>query len=427
MLKKLLVLARISVYLVSQCSGLQGFSHLLPICGEDQGSSLKAVSELSEDYSAFQKVNDKLNQNFMLPTKSSSIQIPDQSSVASFNRFAKQGSFPQNLNNKFYIPNALIHREDQLVKSQEASPLSLGNVIHEDTESSQVRHRSQFYNPEDFLPFDYSSFFSPDHLEEIYPNTLSTESKAVTNQADQYLSSKNLREVNNKNLEPNLSIIWDLYSISSYPAQDTLKMNQISKTKENFSYHPIQANLSNQWKVEINYNKDDQKLLEEMLDSQDNQNFVKKILNSYEEQNVFGETINTHNNQYFREKQFNEPLEYIEKNYNAKNSVNKKRKIFEKYREAKSKKIKAELKKQTTRQKKEQLIEILRINFTIKPMKKDQPYKFGVCPNLKWSYNTAEQESVIQKYLDIKNSGMYTTYTMGGLRVIEEQSCRLCA
>ncbi|CAH7669199.1 expressed protein, partial [Phakopsora pachyrhizi] len=429
-LKKLLVFAMISVHFVSQSNGLQGFSHLLPICGEEHGSSLKAVSELSGDSSAFHKVNDKHNQNFMLPTKISSSHIPDPNSVASFHRFAEKGFFPQNLDNNFYIPDARIHRKDQLVKPQEASPLSLGNVIHEDTESSQVRHRSQFYNPEDFSPFDYSSFFSPNHLEKIYPNTLSTESKAVPTQADQPSSSKNLREVNNKNLEPNLDNIWDLYSISSYPAQDTLNMNQISKSKENFQAHSKQSNLSDRWKIELNYNDDDQNLLEEMLNSHDNQNSLEETLNSRDDQNLFGEIMHSHNNldagailfpsspiqnhvsrkepgslQPSRSSTLDD-FEYDKKIENAKNAANKKRKISEILKKnsktAQLKITKAEIKSRILRPQKEKLIEILRTYFSIKPRNKDLPYEFDIYPNLKWSYKTAEQESIIQEYLNIK-------------------------
>ncbi|CAH7682078.1 hypothetical protein PPACK8108_LOCUS14782 [Phakopsora pachyrhizi] len=95
-----------------------------------------------------------------------------------------------------------------------------------------------------------------------------------------------LYEVNNNNIESNNSYFWDPQLQFPYPKQDNVDMSQFGQLKEKNPTRSMQTNLSDHWKIELNYNEDDQELLEEMLNSQNDQNLLEEMLNSHDDMEV---------------------------------------------------------------------------------------------------------------------------------------------
>ncbi|CAH7672978.1 expressed protein, partial [Phakopsora pachyrhizi] len=428
MLTELLVVLWISAYFVSQIAGLQKFSQLEPIYVDGKKSSVKAISDISEHCPALQKKSENHNRNFLLNPRKPSTKFPEQSNEVGLQSYSEEDLFPQKCDKKFCTPEALNHRENQPVKSHEFFSPSLAGLSHEGSSSSQAGHSSQLYTDEDYSPFEYSKFFDRKHLAEIYPKIFSTKAKQTETQQNQHSSSTNIEEGNKKNLGPDLTKLFAPHSALLYSTKDNLEINQIGQLKENFPDNSMHSKSSDLWKIEINYNEDDQKLLEEMLNSQDNQNLPEEKVDSQKDQNLFGYSINSQKKQDDEEFQFSSPfhnqdslkephgicssessrsstlntLKYDKKIDSSRNPVKKKRKISKISIESEPVKAKAEHTNQVLKHKKEELVRILRNSFTIKPKKNGEPYEFDIFPKIKWSNKTPEQESIFQKYLDIK-------------------------
>ncbi|KAI8461537.1 hypothetical protein BY996DRAFT_31642 [Phakopsora pachyrhizi] len=260
-------------------------------------------------------------------------------------------------------------------------------------------------------------FFNIEHHAEIYPQTLSTETKTVLTRNSQPSSSRNLNDVNIKNLETHFANLWDPHSLSADPTQDSLEMHQIDQSKEDFPSRSTQSNMSDRWKIVLNYNEDDQKLLEEMLDFQDGQNLLEEMLSSQDNQEVvtFKLPTSSQSSIFLRKPHGKdtpmafrtltlESSKYDGKIDNLKNLENKKRKISSIYKTEKSKTPKLELKKQTVKQERKKLVDILINNFTIGPKKMEQPDEVNTTAikNSLLAKKNLEEESKYQRSLDIK-------------------------
>ncbi|CAH7684030.1 hypothetical protein PPACK8108_LOCUS17957 [Phakopsora pachyrhizi] len=404
MLPKIIVVLRLSANFVSKCSGWQEFSHFQNICGYEENSSAKAISKLSENYSAFHEMHKNHKENLLF--------FPEKSSLASFPQLSED-LFPQKWENNFSFTEAGMHREDQPKKSHGSSSLSLANLINEDSKPLQATHRFQFHNTADFLPY-FSSFLNTKNLAEFNPQALSTEAKKVITHDIQPSLSMNLYEANNTNLRPDFTNLWNTDLLSPYKAEDNLKMHQITQTEIKLHENSMQSDL---WKVVLNYNEDDQKLLEEMLNFQECTNLLKEMLSSQDNQEVatFQSSSPSHSPNYLQESHGPDTLEgfristlkpskFGDKNYNPGNSESKKRKMFEIFNPRNYKIPKAELKKKITRQQIEELVSILLNNFTIKPIYDEQGYEVcvPVSINSQWTYKKKYGKSKTQKSLDKK-------------------------
>ncbi|CAH7673932.1 hypothetical protein BY996DRAFT_6841495 [Phakopsora pachyrhizi] len=417
------------IHFVLQIDAFEGFNHCGHIYGENEIFSLGNVS--SEKESAFEKFSDIHSQNTVLTAKRPSAQFPSQSSQAGFPKFTEEGLIHQKDENKFYIHEALPHGGGQPVTPHEKNSLSLAHLSHDSSSSSQVEH-SPHHNAGDYSNFDCSRFFNRKHLAGFYPYFYSTEAKQTFTQKNLPLPSTKFYEGSNKKLKSHFTNLWEPRIQSSYPTEKNLELNQVGQWKEKFPEKSMQTKLSDRWKIELNYNEDDQKLLEEMLKSLDSQYFVGDKANPQNDNNLFGDLLNTQNNQEDVASQFQssfhnhdplkEPqglylpnvsrssslnaLKYEEKIDSPKNHVKKKRKMTKiskkTSKEAKPQITKAEHKKQILKQEREDLIRILKKNFTIKPMDKEESYMLDVYPKKKRSYRTAEEENMLQKTLDIK-------------------------
>ncbi|KAI8461543.1 hypothetical protein BY996DRAFT_6663841 [Phakopsora pachyrhizi] len=174
---------------------------------------------------------------------------------------------------------------------------------------------------------------------------------------------------------------------------------------------------SDLWKVELNYNDDDQKLLEEMLNFQECTNLLKEMLSSQDNQEAvtFQSSFPSHSPNYLQESHGPDALEGFristlkpskcdEKIDNSGNSVGEKKKIFEKFKYGNYKISKAELKKKKLKQQREELVSILLNNFIINPIykKQDDEVYVPVSINSQWMYKKKDGVSKTQRSLDKK-------------------------
>ncbi|CAH7682607.1 expressed protein [Phakopsora pachyrhizi] len=405
MLPKIIAILWLSAHFVSQCSGLQEFSHFKNICGYEENSSEKAISKLSENFSAFHKLYDNYKENSLL--------FSEQSLLASFHQQSEEDLFPQKWDNKFSFTESLIHREDQPEKSHGRSSLSLAHLRHENSKLLQVTRSPQFFDTAGCSPY-FSSFLNTKHLAEFNPQALFTEAKKVITHDIKPSSSMNLYEASNINLGPDFTNLWSTDVLSPYQAQDNLKMHQIGQTKIKLPANSMQSDL---WKVELNYNDDDQKLLEEMLNFQECTNLLKEMLSSQDNQEAvtFQSSFPSHSPNYLQESHGPDALEGFristlkpskcdEKIDNSGNSVGEKKKIFEKFKYGNYKISKAELKKKKLKQQREELVSILLNNFIINPIykKQDDEVYVPVSINSQWMYKKKDGVSKTQRSLDKK-------------------------
>ncbi|CAH7690949.1 hypothetical protein PPACK8108_LOCUS26447, partial [Phakopsora pachyrhizi] len=163
---------------------------------------------------------------------------------------------------------------------------------------------------------------------------------------------------------------------------DNLKMHQIGQSQNKLPTQPMQSDLSDLRKVELNYNEDDQKLLEEMLNLQDGRNLLEEMLNSQDNQeaSIFQLPFSSESTIFLKESHV---------------PVNTK-KIY--------KTSKAELKKNNLKLQKEELVSILTNNFSIDHTNKEQHDEVYVQfnKNSKSKFKQHDEESESRRSLDMK-------------------------
>ncbi|KAI8458508.1 hypothetical protein BY996DRAFT_8684761 [Phakopsora pachyrhizi] len=157
------------------------------------------------------------------------------------------------------------------------------------------------------------------------------------------------------------------HRLTSYTTQNYLE--KIGKMEENFCTHSSQNDLSYRLRIASKNDKGNQNLHEEIQNTQYDQNLLEKVLDPQDDMEVLNS-----------------------QNPSSSHSPN-------------SQKIShITLKKQKLKQEREELVRTLRNNFTIKPEEKEQLKRVAITIGKKppWIYKTLEDDSEIQRNLDIK-------------------------
>ncbi|KAI8461539.1 hypothetical protein BY996DRAFT_6510922 [Phakopsora pachyrhizi] len=198
---------------------------------------------------------------------------------------------------------------------------------------------------------------------------------------------------------------------------DNLKMHQIGQSQNKLPTQPMQSDLSDLRKVELNYNEDDQKLLEEMLNLQDGRNLLEEMLNSQDNQeaSIFQLPFSSESTIFLKESHVPGAIEdlrtsaldyskYNKKNDNSIYSVKKKKTMFGVNTKKIYKTSKAELKKNNLKLQKEELVSILTNNFSIDHTNKEQHDEVYVQfnKNSKSKFKQHDEESESRRSLDMK-------------------------